>query len=312
MEFEALKQKLNILNEKLKNEYEFFKNNKIDEILDKVSRRFVFKRLSADEISNIATDGIIGVDGSINNYGGIYPHYISIVQALAKSTLNESKLIQDVYAPLFEEEDGQLQDEQRRRARMSKLELDAAMHAIENFKSNIILMDGSLMHYGIDCPLEWQKLKDAALRNNKIIIGVTEEVKTKDIGNIIKEEIKYSNVVYDREVLFGILQEGEALELNEKVKTEKKQKGIRTIFARLSSDPQVIGLDFLEEQFDEGFKLCNLLYTLTPREGRGIPLWLDLVDREVKVTDEMVKTLIESTIDRGIRERIFNPKRSKR
>ncbi|MCX7904469.1 MAG: DNA double-strand break repair nuclease NurA [Caloramator sp.] len=311
--FEGFKVKLSQINEKLKGQFERVNKREIESIINEFSSRLRLKRLSDEDIKKVTKgNGIIGVDGSINNFGGLYPHYISIVQALAKSTLNESYFLQDVYAPLFEEEDGQLKDEQRRRARMSRLELEAASYAVDNFKSDIILMDGSLMHYGIDCPIEWLDLKEKAIKKGKIIIGVAEEVKTKDIAEKIREKLGISSVLYDREVLFGLLNEGEALEITEDIKTEKNQKGIKTLYGRLSRDPQVIGLDFLQEQFDVAVKYLDLLYTLTPREGRGIPLWLDIVDKDVKVTDDMVKALVETYIDRDIRERFFNPKRNKR
>lgn len=311
--FEGFKVKLSEINEKLKGQIERVNKREIESIINEFSSRLRLKRLSDEDIKKVTKgNGIIGVDGSINNFGGLYPHYISIVQALAKSTLNESYFLQDVYAPLFEEEDGQLKDEQRRRARMSSLELEAASYAVDNFKSDIILMDGSLMHYGIDCPTEWQDLKEKAIKKGKILIGVAEEVKTKDIAEKIREKLGISSVVYDREVLFGLLNEGEALEITEDIKTEKNQKGIKTLYGRFSRDPQVIGLDFLQEQFDVAVKYLDLLYTLTPREGRGIPLWLDIVDKDVKVTDDMVKALVETHIDRDIRERFFNPKRNKR
>ncbi|MDO6355009.1 DNA double-strand break repair nuclease NurA [Caloramator sp. CAR-1] len=310
--FEGFKVKLSEINERLKGQVERVSKREVESIINDFSNKFKLKRLSDEDIKKVTKGfGIIGVDGSINNFGGLYPHYISIVQALAKSTLNESYFLQDVYAPLFEDEDGQLKDEQRRRSRMSRLELEAASYAVENFKSDIILLDGSLMHYGIDCPIEWQDLKEKAIKKGKILIGVAEEVKTKDIAEKIRERLSFSSVVYDREVLFGLLNEGEVLEITE-IKTEKTQKGIKTLYGRFSKDPQVIGLDFLEEQFEEAVKYLDLLYTLTPRDGRGIPLWLDIVDKDVKVTDDMVKALVETYIDRDIRERFFNPKRNKR
>lgn len=310
--FEGFKVKLSEINERLKGQVERVSKREVESIINDFSNKFKLKRLSDEDIKKVTKGfGIIGVDGSINNFGGLYPHYISIVQALAKSTLNESYFLQDVYAPLFEEEDGQLKDEQRRRSRMSRLELEAASYAVDNFKSDIILLDGSLMHYGIDCPIEWQDLKEKAIKKGKILIGVAEEVKTKDIAEKIRERLSFSSVVYDREVLFGLLNEGEVLEITE-IKTEKTQKGIKTLYGRFSKDPQVIGLDFLEEQFEEAVKYLDLLYTLTPREGRGIPLWLDIVDKDVKVTDDMAKALVETYIDRDIRERFFNPKRNKR
>lgn len=317
MKLEDLRGRLMAVDKKFKEMYEGLERNKIKSIIyDKMGKPVSLKKLSGYEIENITEKrGIVGVDGSINSYGGIYPHYISLIQSMAKSTLpkEEDIILQDVYVPLFEDEDGQAEDELKRRARMSKLELQAASFAMESFSSKVIFMDGSLMHYGIDCPSEWKKFKEKAISTGKIIIGITEEVKTKDIAEILKTELNLNDsILYDREVLFGILNEGEMLEFRRDLKSKKSESGIKSCYVRLSEDPQVAGLDFIEEQYVEALKYADLIYTLTPEKGRGIPLWLDIVDKEVKVTDEMVKSLVESTISREIREMLLKPKRSKR
>ncbi|QCX33467.1 DNA double-strand break repair nuclease NurA [Caloramator sp. E03] len=316
MDYTLLKQKLHLIDCKFKDKYKIIEHQKVKSLLfDIVGTPIKLSKLDEKDIEKVTTgNGIVGVDGSINSYGGIYPHYISLIQALAKSTIqSEDILLQDVYVPLFEEDEGQNKDEVKRRALMSKLELEAASQAMDNFKSDIILMDGSLMHYMIDCGDEWERFKRKAILKNKIIIGVTEEVKTRDIIDIIgyKMDIKNENF-YDRDILFGILETGEMLLLKDNIKTTKTERGIKSCYIRFSEDPQVAGLDFIEEQFQAALSYCSLIYTLTPLKGRGIPLWLDIVDKEVKISDDMVKALIESTISKDIRERILNPKRSKR
>lgn len=318
MELKEIREKLVDVDKKFRGIYEKINNEDIRKsIFDMLGYPQGLKRLSDRELDEkTGGRGVIGVDGSINNYGGIYPHYIALVQALAKSTLREDEdiRIQDVYVPKFEEEDGQAEDEQKRRAKMSSLELLAASRAMDSMSSYIILMDGSLIHYRIDCPDEWKKFKDKAIEKNKIIIGVTEEVKTKDIGKMLKTNLNQEEeVLYDRELLFGILKEGEFIEFNDEgKKTKKAESGIKSCLARFSEDPQIVGLDFLEEQYDTAVDFCHLIYTLTPKKGRGIPLWLDIVDKEVKITDDMVKGLIESTISKDMREIFLNPKRNKR
>ncbi|WP_179122140.1 DNA double-strand break repair nuclease NurA [Caloramator quimbayensis] len=316
MDYSLLKQKLSSIDYKFKERYEKIDKEKIKNVLfDITGNPIKLKKLHEDEIEKQTLGcGIVGVDGSINSYGGLYPHYISIIQALSKSTKEKEDIIlQDVYVPLFEEDDGQIGDEARRRAMMSRLEIEAATIAIDKFQSKVILMDGSLMHYSIDCSSEWEKFKRKAVIKNKIIIGVTEEVKTKDIINIIGSKINIGcETFYDRDLLFGLLNMGEMLLLEGNIKTKKTESGIKSCYIRLSEDPQVAGLDFIEEQYEEALSYCDLIYTLTPLKGRGIPFWLDVVDKEVKITDDMVKSLVESAISRDIRERILNPKRSKR
>lgn len=318
MELSEIKGKLMDVDKKLREMYDKINYSEIKSLIFKtMGNPKKLKRLRDAELNEITKGkGIIGVDGSINNYGGIYPHYIALVQALAKSTFKEDRdiLKQDVYVPKFEEDDGQAEDEQKRRAKMSSLELQSASEAMDTMSSDIILMDGSLMHYRIDCPEEWKKFKDKAMEKDKIIIGVTEEVKTKDIGKILKTELNIKeDVLYDREILFGILEEGEIIEFkDEGAKTKKAESGIKSCFVRLSEDPQIVGLDFLEEQYDRAIGYCDLIYTLTPKKGRGIPLWLDIIDKEVKITDDILKGLVESTLSKDIREIFLNPKRNKR
>lgn len=318
MEFKELKEKLSIIDKRFREVYERVNGENIKSLLfDIMGQPKKLKKLNDSDLDKVTNGkGIVGVDGSINNYGGIYPHYIALVQALAKSTsARENEIrIQDIYVPKFEEEDGQAEDEQKRRAKMSMLELQAASMAMDSFDSELILMDGSLIHYRIDCPEEWKKFKDKALGEDKIVIGVTEEVKTKDIVKILKTQLSlHEDVLYDRELLFGILNEGEILEFkDEGAKTKKSESGIKSCFVRLSEDPQIVGLDFLEEQYERAKNFWDLIYTLTPKKGRGIPLWLDIVDKEVKITDEMVRGLVEGSISKEMREVFLNPKRNKR
>lgn len=316
MQDSNIKEKLTLVNQRLKERMIKIDKKGIADILyTQVGKKRILEKLNYVEIEKMISDkGIVGVDGSINNYGGIYPHYISIIQALAKSTKKNTDeiLLQDVYVPMFEEHEAEKEDESRRRSRMSSLELKAAESAMRTMDAKLFLMDGSLMHYSIDCPEEWKKFKQMALDNGKIIIGITEEVKTRDIVNAVKSVISINDdMLYDREMLFGMLEQGELLELMY-TETKKSESGIRTCYARLSEDPQVIGFDFLQEQYGEGITYSNLIYTLTPSKGRGIPLWLDIVDKEVKVTDEMVKAYVESCMGRDIIETYLNPKRNKR
>ncbi len=316
MQNDDIKAKLTLVNQRFEGKLRKIDKKSIANIIyTEIGKRKKLEKLNSVEIERISTDkGIVGVDGSINNYGGIYPHYVSIIQALAKSTkgVDDGILLQDIYVPMFEEHEAEIEDEGRRRSRMSSLELKAAEEAMDSMDANLFLMDGSLIHYSIDCPEEWKNFKQKALDNDKIIIGITEEVKTRDIVNAVKSLLDINDdMLYDREILFGMLQEGELLEFMY-TETKKSESGIRTCYARLSEDPQVIGFDFLQEQYEEGLSYSNLIYSITPPKGRGIPLWLDIVDKEVKVTDEMVKAYVESCIDRDIIETYLNPKRNKR
>lgn len=316
MDTDVLKDMLSLVDRRLKEKINMVDKQEIKKILSsEVGCIKELKKLSPKEMDRIlCSSGIIGVDGSINNYGGIYPHYISLIRALAKSTQRDEEDIffDDVYVPFIEARDSEDDDEKRRRSHMSAMEISAASAAIDRMKSRVILMDGSLMHYSIDCPTEWKEFKQKAIESGKIVIGVTEEIKTRDIIEAVKTIVDISDdMLYDREIIFGMLKVGEMLEFRFGL-TKKMDSGIKTCYVRMSEDPQAVGLDFLEEQYDEGIKYADVVYTLTPLKSRGIPLWLDIVDKEVKVTHEMVTALVERCISREVREELLNPKRSKR
>jgi hypothetical protein len=74
----------------------------------------------------------------------------------------------------------------------------------------------------------------------------------------------------------------------------------------------VIGLDIIESQRDRLTEMARLVLTLTPQNSRGVPLWIDIVDREVKISDQMMKGMLERYLDRGVYERFFVSERDKR
>jgi hypothetical protein len=65
-------------------------------------------------------------------------------------------------------------------------------------------------------------------------------------------------------------------------------------------------------QIKEQLDLIRLVYTLTPRQGRGIPYWLDIVDNQVRVTNALMQTMVEEYIDEDLRRRLLVTKRDER
>lgn len=263
--------------------------------------------------------GIIGVDGSINTIGSSYPHYISVMQALAKNTDRNYKdiFLADVHTPilnetelLFTDHNNSVQDtdEKIKSAKMAKLELLVADKALDQMDASIIMMDGSLIRYKIYCGEDWDRFVEKALQKNIYVLGVIEEIKTKDLSQILNIFPKDITNIYDREILFGKLEEGQMLELV----NVKEGRGLKKCFMRTSKDPHAIGMDILEEQADKLDSLADLVYTLTPESGRGIPLWLDIVDSEVRISNKLVDSLVNTYIDPAYRKRFFTAKRDNR
>lgn len=264
--------------------------------------------------------GIVGVDGSNNKIGGAYPHFIEIFQGLAKSTLqnNEPIFKADIYTPLYSdkeknilEEDEKIIEEKRNKL-LATIEVEVALESIKRNKPYAILMDGSLIRYYIYCYDLWMELREECENNDVLLVGVIEDIKTSAIGDKLGElDPKMDIDAYDRELLFGKLDYGEMIVINDDV-NNKKDSGYASAFMRTSLSPTVIGMDILDSQKDKLEEMSRLIFTLTPENSRGIPLWLDLVDKEVKISDAMIKGLMEKYLDRDIYERFFIAERSKR
>lgn len=71
-------------------------------------------------------------------------------------------------------------------------------------------------------------------------------------------------------------------------------------------------MDILDTQREYLEEMARLVFTLTPENSRGVPLWLDIVDKEVKISDDILRALMELYMDRGIYERFFISERDKR
>ncbi|MCM3762601.1 DNA double-strand break repair nuclease NurA [Alkalihalobacillus oceani] len=252
---------------------------------------------------------VAGVDGSVNQTKGEPPHVLYVFQALAKTTTGHQCLTSDVYAPILEKNDEEDQGKNWRAHILAKLELEAAFQLLEQRDVGLLLMDGALYHYRIDAQEEWERLRQKALEKDVVLIGVSEEITTE---NLMKLEAfhMYRNrpQAFDRDLLFGVLERDELVY----VETIQHKAGLQSVWMRPSADPAITGFDMLEEQAHLKEEVGNLLATLTPKDGRGIPLWLDYIDREVRVTDKLVEALVEQYIDPELQHRFFAKKRNYR
>lgn len=264
--------------------------------------------------------GIVGVDGSVNKLGGAYPHFVEIYQALAKSTTHKDNpvVLADLYTPLYtEQEESALENEERiiddkRNIKLSTIEVDAAIESVKTQKPYAILMDGGLIRYNINAHDRWIELRNLCEEEGVILVGVIKDIKTSIIGDKIKEVDKtMKNTFYDRELLFGCLDYGEMIIIREDA-NRKEPQGYASIFLRSSLAPSVIGMDIIDSQREYIEEMAKLVFTLTPENSRGVPLWLDIVDKEVLISDDLMKNMMEEYMDRGLYERFFISERDKR
>ncbi|NMB26929.1 MAG: DNA double-strand break repair nuclease NurA [Tissierellia bacterium] len=323
---EGLKDKVNYLNKVLLSKYKdvlsldrsFFRKF----IEENVGPIMKLGKLTKGELSYLAQKGgILGVDGSNNRMGGAYPHFVEIYQGLAKSTIHKDKPIYkaDFYTPLYtEREDSPLEDgiegeESIRKRKLSTIEVEAALEGIRKLKPYAVIMDGSLIRYDIECFDRWLELRGECEDKDIILIGVIKDIKTSIIGDLLRKDksLGIKECFYDRELLYGLLEYGEIISIHEKA-TRKTKEGFSSLFMRSSQAPTVIGMDILDSQKSHLEEMARLVLSLTPEDGRGVPLWIDIVDSEVKIPDQMIRGLLESYLNREILEMFFISERDKR
>ncbi|MFY9213178.1 MAG: single-stranded DNA endonuclease, partial [Tissierellaceae bacterium] len=89
-------------------------------------------------------------------------------------------------------------------------------------------------------------------------------------------------------------------------------RGYASVFLRSSLAPSVIGMDIIDSQREHIQEMARLVFTLTPENSRGVPLWLDIVDKEVLISDDIMRSMMEEYLDRDLYERFFVSERDKR
>ena len=317
----ALNEKIKVINDYLRTkEKKKISNSKLRKLIeDNVGE---FKCPTRDiKVDKYTKEGILGVDGSISNVGATFPYVLTLIRAYTMNTKSDKhgnmEKVEEVFCPVYEEDRLTLEDmvaevdgsttmenafQRYTKDRMAELELMSAMQGIERFNSKMILMDGGFYRFEITCPSLWKKFKALCLKTGTLAVGVIEEVSTHKLSKLLREELPPNmNKDYDRELLFGALKAGEWLKINEDIEIKK---GYYTSFARFSKHPQVIGIDFLKEQMDEVDTTMDLIASLTPINSRGVPIWVDMVDANVRITQKETDVLL-SSMDIDIREKFI-------
>jgi hypothetical protein len=302
------------------------------ELENTVGHLIPLRKLDEQEINTLSGGRpLVGVDGSVYTLGGNYPFTVTAFQAVAKSTVafdRTDKVVRSsLYSPLDREdrdalrsfmeqqEDGLTEDAAFSRYRdrqMALLEIEAATIAVERFRPFLVLLDGQFSRYQKDEELfdKWHAFCQRVQACETLVVGVVEEVGTMKLKKFLSQPLQDRLITgHDREILFGLFETGEALLPHEEVEIKHDAY---VAFARLSDHPQAIACNFLYEQVDRVQDLMYLLYTLTPKKGRGIPLWLDLVDVEARITKKEWELLVQSTLDKDMYERFLRPQRERR
>ncbi|MGO1581119.1 MAG: DNA double-strand break repair nuclease NurA [Peptoniphilaceae bacterium] len=315
-DFNEMKEDIKELNYLLKNKYnKFFSMPRESfrvEVLNEIGKFSSLEKLSNKKLKEFGL--VVGVDGSVNKVGGSYPHYIELYQALAKPTIGEDLFSNSYYSPMLSgntSEDEKLEINKREKL-LASIELDVAIKSVKYHKPSILMMDGGLIRYKIHDQYNYEELISLCEKNSVVIVGVIKDLKTNVISRTLNEDLS----LYDRELLYGKLNKGDFIEIkdeyNKKSEEKDSDEGLVSAFLNTSSSAMAIGLDLIKSQREYIKDVANLVYTLTPNNSRGVPLWLDIVDNEVKITDLMIESMLEEYLDRDIYERFFVSERDRR
>lgn len=260
---------------------------------------------------------LVAVDGSVNSLGISYPHILLLFQAYAKCSTGGGCLQSDILTPLLPKhlqrlgkdnsDNQQLAGAQKRI--LAAMELQVAMEAIKEYKPWLVLFDGGFMRFTRHAPKQWEEYRRLALAAGVLSVGVIEEAESHGLSRVLGLTGEGQVPVYDRELLFGVLAPGECFVTypEREVKSE-----FCTVFARLSRQPQATAYDFLPEQASSREEVMRFLFTITPSGSRGIPVFIDIVDAEVRVSKREMELLVSAYLDAGLRERFFIPNRQRR
>ena len=306
-----LEGQLKEVNTNLKNKYDFILNLDKDtfrkELTENVGRLIEMEKFPKEKLSKYKRT--VGVDGSNNRSGGAFPHFIEIFQGLAKSTDGNEVYKNKVYTPTLNDI---YEDKNLSQKYLATIEIETALEYINKYDFDYLMMDGGFIRYKINCLDLFTELRETCEAKNIILFGVIKDLKT----NVIARSLEIDESIYDREILFNRLKTGEAVlirnEINKKFIKDGLGEGFSSAFMRTSKFPGAVGLDILDTQEKYLEEISSLIYTLTPMSSRGVPLWLDIVDKDVKITDEILTTLLEEYLDRDVYERFFISERDKR
>lgn len=306
-----LAEKMKELNNKLGYDLSNIKNFNRDYLRDQLKCYGSFinlRKLERDELEKFSKMACI--DGSVNRFGSSHPHYIDVYQGLAKVSKSSlaDVILSDVYSPLT----SNLSDDEEdlKKKLLARIEILTGLETLKTYDLDYLLMDGNLIRYTIEDKENFDKLIGQCLEKDVLLAGFIKEPKTNILGELIFKDSQQLKL-YDKDILYGILNEGEGYILDDSY-NKKVDQGFSSMFLRTASYPGVTGLEVLEGQRASLYNIANLCYSLTPQMSRGVPLIIDMVDKEVKIDDKLMREIVLAYLDSDLVERFFRSERSMR
>jgi hypothetical protein len=295
----------------------------------RAAEKGVFAPLSAlqgEEISSFFQGrALAGIDGSMTTEGASYPYQLTFFRALALLTAagsnKQSIWAEEIFSPLLPRYRSKIEEQlgggrgteetmaHLRWETLARLEAEVARRAAA-LRPRLLVLDGGFGRLKEHTPHIWSDLKGAALEDDVLLLGVTEEIAASSLAEKLCPPDKAAaspGLMGDREVLFGLLRPGETYRLHEE---ESGDRG--RLYVRFAAHPQVVAVDYLKGQESGLEPALNFLYSITPSHGRGFPLWLDVVDAEVRLRREEVEAMIASSLQPAMAEVFLRPLRASR
>ncbi len=220
---------------------------------------FPLRRLGREEIQKFFKgSSLVGVDGSVGTYGASFPYTVTFFRALARSTradnTGEGRIwTHQLFSPLLPGHQAKVEEKLKagldpeeavarlRWETLAVLEAEAGKQAVERECPRLLLWDGGFARLETHASLLWKSLKTRALRQGTVILGITEEIATSSLVQVLgnPEELEEKGMIADREILYGLLRPGEAFQREE----DDKKKG--RVYVRFARHPQIIAVDYL-------------------------------------------------------------------
>lgn len=284
-------------NETLREKYKKIDKSHIKADLSTVGELYQAKKLTVEELAVYKTNSIAAVDGSVNSFGGDEPNVISLLSACYLPDLKRERLeINKIISPLAGSYENP-KDE------LARLEVLVAIQGLEKFKSHALFMDGGFIRFLTNAEDDFHDLVQVANKNKCLVVGIIEDMKSK----VVAESLGID--AYDREIVFGALDYGQALILNSK---HRKNTEVGTAYIRSAMSPQPVAIDYNISDEKRIREALDLIFTMTPESGRGIPYIIDMVDKYARITDRELEAFIKTYIDEDLRRIYLDQARKKR
>ncbi len=266
---------------------------------------------------------VIAVDGSYQTVGAAYPYFVTLIQAVALHMSSQQRPIVEhrIFSPLFPEErveiERRVSDQQsaeiaagnRIRELMAETELAAACRAAAEHDGPLILLDGGFVHFKARAGNLFGALMHRTEKSGGLAVGVIEEVSSRLLSTAVAGLWGDAVLPYDREILYGLLEVGEAFVLFPKL---CKEPAVGSVFTRFAGHPQPAAFDFPADRKENILETLGALRALTPLDGRGIPAPIDIVDRYVRLTAAEVERLVSAAVPAAAREVFLTAHRLRR